>query len=1196
MLLKAIHQRLKEGLLCLPSNQTTKLFRTMKLTTLLILVACLQVSASTNAQVTISYTNVPIEKIFDAIADQTDYLLFYTDKVIKDAKPVTINVKNQPVETILQLALKDQPLIYQIRDKNIFIIRKPQSENNSKSSFNIDVSPYPVEDTTIDVRGRVINDKNEPVASATVIVKGTGIGTHTDNEGKFYLKSVPANAMLIISAVSIESKEIKVGGNRDLQNISVKTKISEEEVVTIVNTGYQKLPKERATGSFTFISEEQLDQRVAPDILSKLEGITNGLVFNKAAQGSDRIRIRGESTIFANADPLIIVDNFPYDGDISNINPNDVESITILKDAAAASIWGVQAGNGVIVITTKRGKINRPMKIELNVAHTISEKPNLFYRPNISTSDYIDFETFLFSKGYYDGRLSDPNLPAVSPVVEILNKRRTGLISAEDSMQQIDALRNNDYRHDFLKYVYRRASHQQYQLNLSGGSRNTAYYFSAGFDKNALPIYGTQNNRIVINTQASYQPIKKAELRLGLVYTEANNEEDGTSTSINNFYPYMKLVDESENALSVPQYREEFEDTISKYNYLDWKFRPLKDWKTSVNNSRIFDTRLLLAINYVIVKGLNVDISYQYNRSNTRQHYLIKKENYTIRNLMNRFAILDVEGNYKGSHYPAGGRLTVTNSDLIGHYGRGILNYNASWNNHALMAIAGFEVRETRRNSNGSTFYGFNEETGTFYSASADLYTSFPMYPRIGSTGTLAQQGAISFQSVYGGTMDRFRSYFANIAYRYLDRYIVSGSARLDGSNYFGVKANNRTVPLWSAGVKWEISKEDFLSAKYFSQLVFRVTYGYNGNLDKNSTAVATIQYNRVPSTLTGLPYAIVNNIPNPQLRWEKMSHFNVGIDFVTSNKRISGSVEYYLKKGNDLIGDKPIDPTTGVNQLRGNFSGMKAHGADIQISTVNIDKNFRWSTSFLFNYTNEKVTRFDLTYTGSDKFTLTAHKGGLPVVGKPLYALYSYRWAGLDPETGDPRIYLSDTIFKNTTSAVSSQFKLEDHIFNGRYNPPITGSVLNSLSWKNLTLALNIVYKLNYVFRRTSIEYTALRNDWKNGHGDYVLRWKKPGDETITNVPSFTYPINATRDTYYSNSDILVEKGDHIRLQFINVSYQFDEKVLKRSSISSLQVYFYANNLGLIWRRNDKEIDPDFPTRDYPTPTSYSFGIRCAL
>ncbi|PZR02908.1 MAG: SusC/RagA family TonB-linked outer membrane protein, partial [Flavobacterium psychrophilum] len=322
------------------------------------------------------------------------------------------------------------------------------------------------------------------------------------------------------------------------------------------------------------------------------------------------------------------------------------------------------------------------------------------------------------------------------------------------------------------------------------------------------------------------------------------------------------------------------------------------------------------------------------------------------------------------------------------------------------------------------------------------------------------------------------------------------------------------------------------------------------------------------------------------------------GVDFAFRNNILTGSIEYYKKKGVDLIGDALIDPTTGVSTIRGNFSNMETKGVDIQLNSKNIDQTLKWNTSFIFNYTTEKITKYDIPQPIGAYFS--AYKGSVaPIVGYPLRGIFSYKWGGLDPTTGDPRIILGDTLNKNYTATTTNVILPSDLVYSGRYNPPFAGSILNSFSWKGVLLSFNITYKMGHYFRRGSINYSSFtNNNWRAGHKDFALRWSKPGDELITDVPSLIYPETSSgrRDQFYNNSTILIEKADHIRLQYVNVGYAFSENLLRNFKFKSLNVFFYVNNLGIIWRANKQNIDPDYPYLNYPPSRSFSFGIKAGL
>jgi len=395
---------------------------------------------------------------------------------------------------------------------------------------------------------------------------------------------------------------------------------------------------------------------------------------------------------------LIIVDNFPYSGDINNINPNDVESITVLKDAAAASIWGARSGNGVIVITTKRGKFNQAPTVELNENLTVGTKPDLYYDPNfLSSSDFIGVEQYLFNQGFYDGSISSNNYSVLSPVVDILNQQRNGVITAADANTQMAALSKIDVRHDLSKYFYRSPVNWQNNVNIRGGSDRTAYFLSVGYDKNIASQVGNSNNRITINSQNTFNPVRGLELSLGLNYTESGSKADNTLSQINGgtnyatgaglglIYPYAQLADARGNPLPiVHDYRSSFVRQATALGYQNWQFYPLQELREGLNtaNLRQYETVINATVKYAIFKGLTAQVKYEYIKQLVDQQALAQAGSYFTRNLINQFSVVDNStGMVTGYNMPQGGILDLANSTLTAQNGRGELDFNrvATW-------------------------------------------------------------------------------------------------------------------------------------------------------------------------------------------------------------------------------------------------------------------------------------------------------------------------------------------------------------------------------------------------------------------------------------------------------------------------------------------------------------------------------------
>jgi len=1146
-----------------------KTFTRMKYYILILLLFPFQLSAqSPSPGVTLSYRNASLETIFRSIEKQTLYRFVYGTEEIEKASRVTIDIKDAPLENALEICFKGQPLVYTIKEHFITVKVKKASPD----SLNI-------------ITGTVLDEKNNALEAITVTNTRSKEATATDINGTFTLHHVQQGDALVFTGVNVETKEIKASSQSSIEVILAIKAFSLSGVTVSVNTGYQQIPPERATGSFALVGSELLNRQTSTDIISKLEGNVPGLLFNKntaaSATGYD-INIRGHSTLFANDQPLIVVDNFPYDGDITNINPNDVESITILKDAAASSIWGVRSGNGVIVITTKKGLNNQKIAIEFNANITAGEKPDLFYSRNfLDANDFINVEQSLFAQGFYDGQLSDPASPAVSPVVSILNQQRNGLITADQANSQINALRNYDVRNDFKKYFYRNSLNQQYAVNLHGGGSSSNYYFGMGYDDNSSNKVGNDSRRITLNSKYNFYPARNFEFSAALNYILVSGTNNSTVDNVlvsgkTAIYPYARIADNSGNPLAIDKdFTSSFTDTAGGGNFLNWKYRPLDELKYSDNTSHGNDNRVNLGAKYNFHHGFNAEIKYQYENYSTSAENYYSDSTYYARSLINSYTQYDRSTGLINYPVPLGGILERLNSNVASHRGRVQANYSNKWGNHELNGIAGAEINQTVTSTDANTYYGYNKATESYSLVDfANYYTTNP-------TGNAQKIPTILNFSRF---TDRYISYFANAAYTYLGKYTLSGSGRIDKSNLFGVTTNQKSVPLYSAGFAWNASKEKFYHSELLPYLKLRMTYGYNANIDKNVTAVTTIQQ-LSSSYITGGSYSQITNPGNPELRWEKIRMINFGADFSFRNQVVSGSIEYYLKEGIDLFGQSSVPPSTGLFNFFGNTANTRGHGMDIVINTKNITAHaVSWKTAFLLSYAIDYIKKYDIQAAPESYISEGSGNNGIiyPLTGKPLFAIYSYRWAGLNT-SGDPQGILNGQASTDWNSILSNTAVDSMH-YNGPSRPVVFGSVRNTLSYKELSLSFNIIFKLGYYFRRQSISYSSLYDYWQ-GNADFTKRWQQPGDEKHTNVPAMQFsPVDGSRETFYQLSSVLIDRGDHIRLQDISLSYDIK---------ANLQAYCYLNNIGIIWRANKDKIDPDLFGNAMPVPKTISIGIK---
>lgn len=1161
----------------------------------LLLFTIMNVCANVHAQdITLSKTAAPLKTVLLEIKKQSGMGLWLNNKHLKESKPVTIDIKKGTLKEVLDKCFEEEPLTYEIVERTIVVKPKPKT---------VTIIKYPT--TTIKaikITGNVTNEKGHPLSGVTVRLKGTNSSATTNNDGYFEIE-VPVNkAVLVFSFVGFQTTE-RTSDEHTVLNIILKEETTQLSEVGIVNTGYQQLPKERATGSFVQINNELLNRRVSTNILDRLEGVASGLYFNGTGNlnmpgptPGDRlgINIRGESTILSSKDPLVVIDNFPYSGELKNINPNDIESITILKDAAAASIWGARSGNGVIVMTTKKGKKNKNLKISLNGNVTFIDKPNLYKLNNyISSSDYIDVEKILFDKGFFDQDLNNADMQVpVSPVVDLLAAQRSGTRSATEVELILASLRNRDVRKDFDKYVYRQGINQQYTLGLQGGSSNLAYRLSLGLDRNLESVRRNGYNRTTINSYNAYTPLKNLEISLGITYSSNSTIINNLNNTYGSFayamggqytelYPYANLADNNGDPVrTIKGYRNNYIDQWVSKGYLDWGYRPLQEIELGDHNSRINNILFSTGAKYKFTPDLNFDLQYQNERQLLKTINHQSKETYYARDLVNRYSQVDPVTGRITNIFPAGGVLTQNDADWKSNNVRLQGNYHKEFGKHYLNFLTGFELRELKSDNTNLNLFGYDDQFGTSV-AILNYQTSYPVLP----SGSANLPTPLNYMD---GNIERYISYYANGSYTYNDRYQVTISGRRDGSNIFGVNTNKKITPLWSSGLGWLLSKESFYPLKdWLPYLKLRGSYGFNGNL-RNTSAYLTGIYSNDP--LTGYNNILIISAPNPELRWEKIKNINMGLDFASGNNRISGTLEYFIKNGSDLLQNTPLATQTGFSNYISNAANTKSKGIDLTLQSKNLVGSFNWSSTLLVSSVSDKIVRYDPKPTSSSIATR------LPVMNYPLHSLFSYRWGGLDPENGDPMGYLNGMPSKDY-NAIINNFQPDSLVFNGTYRPKAFGSFRNDFSYKGFSLSVNMVFKLAYYFRRPTIstDYADILGMYQNS--DYSRRWKAAGDEAHTSIPSLSYPSDPRRNTFYQYSDILVQPGDHLRIQDVRLSYDVAPAKLMKFGLKRLQLYGFAQNLGIIWRKNKNGLDPEVNvgsiSPDIKLPMNLSFGLN---
>jgi TonB-linked SusC/RagA family outer membrane protein len=1034
--------------------------------------------------------------------------------------------------------------------------------------------------------GQVFSAEDRTALSGVNIFSDTGaLLTKTDSMGNFKLFSY-LGKKIVFTHLSFKADTVPVSYSMNQMQVLLEP-LKRELPGVVISTGYQLLNDRKVTGSYTHLNKTMLQRSMGPSIINRLEGISNSLAFIRKDFVGERkaapdLRIRGKSTLFGDGSPLIILDNFPYEGDINDINPNDIESVTFLKDASSASIWGARAGNGVIVIRTVRGQRKKDLTLSYTSNITVGEKPNLYYSPNfINSADFIAIEKELYNRNFY---VSNPTT-LLSPVAEML-------LSGKAIPENLSTV---DYRPEVSQLFYQKNIHQQHALNIQGGGEKYSYFVSGGYDNQRFSTKGNSSARVSLQSNFELNPVKNLLVELGLNFTKTTQKLNGIT--LNDLFSPGKMgipsYTEFKNSDGSPavvgrSYSMAYVNQAPSEGLVDWTYRPLAELAQKNNESGHSANRINVGLQWSILPKLKWELRYQHSAiaNENATHY--SSESFYVRDLVNRYTQAN------GSRIiPLGSILEGSASQINANSARMQLAYTGLiGRNQQLESILGAEIRQSNTTGNPS-YLLFGVDDKTLVGQTRFNYTMFyPLRPE--GMATLPAPTATKRYLV-----DRFLSYYSTILYTVDRKYNFSLSARADGANLYGVKINQKIVPLWSTGLSWIINREKFFTSQKIDFLKARISYGYSGNSLKNITAFPTATYRN--DARTGLRSATLRSPGNPSLRWEIIETTNFGLDFAWRGGRLKGSAEYYIKKGKDLIGDNAIDPTTGLgfqpqqgvalmNQI--NYASTLTKGIDIELHSKNTKGTWIWSSTLLLNVVNNQV----ISYNGAENPNIFAYTSGIgviaPIAGITLDPLHSLPWHGLSPVDGSPLVASADGLTTNYGSIINS-LRHKDLILHGSTVPKFSSSFLNMIEKDNFRISFNLAWKSGFFFRAPGINYSNLFTSWE-GHKEIVDRWLKPGDEIFTQVPSLpskeNYDASGRRDLIYTQSAILVEKGDHLRLNDCNVSYSFPKK---QSKSPNLRVVFHVQNLGILWRSNKKNIDPDYANATYPPSRTYSLGIN---
>lgn len=1123
----------------------------------------------------VEYKDATLLEVFDDIETKTSFKFLYRKSAIKyNSKRVNIKPAKASVAWVLQNVSRQTGVSFR--------------QINSTIAVNYPDTSEPVNGKvqTSAITGRVTDaETGEPMPGASIFVEGTTKGAATNAEGKYTIENVETGTYTLRATfVGYQPQEKEVVVLEDdtvIVDFQLQRGANWLGEVKVVSTGYQQISKERAAGSYATIGNEELDKQIgAIDIRDKLQGMLPGVLLTN----SDGITIRGKSTLNANPDPLIVVDGFATELSLASINPNDIETITVLKDAAAASIWGVRASNGVIVIATKDGPEGR-QDTRFSYSSTVrsTEMPDVSSLKLANAEQYINAELEALNKGWYN--LDNPNgNSGYSRVYEVYRKQNNGEITAAEAEELYNQLRNNN-SHGQTDLFFQDGLYHQHNLSASGATEKNKYYLSLNYQSNDSYQKTNNDNRLKFRVKNSFQfhPKLRFDASISLSYIRGHNN----GISMYEFVrqrPYTPFVDGS--GAYVPAYSSErsyqTNEEFEAMGYYDWNENLKRDFDNNDNTSNSFTPRINTGIHFDVIEGLSLDSKFMYERNNYTYDEYLNEEMYYTRDLINKFTI--IEGGEAVYQLPRGMIYNTISQNLSSYSIRNQINFDRSFNNdlHEVNAILGSEFNRIKTDRREERYYGFDKDKLTYSLVDyEELAAGVPNWQ--GSTQSLPP-----IWKPVRENEDRYLSFYFNGSYSYAGKYTFITSARIDQSNLFGANTNDRLTPLYSLGVAYNISREPFFNVGFIDNMVLRATMGESGNVDKETSKVLIAEPAKNSSS-TQEDYLKIEFPENKDLKWETTKVYNVGLD-VAAFGRLSIGLDLYMKKSFDLLGLVEADPTVGFTNVYKNTSEVENKGFELNINADILNKQFGWNVNLNLSHNRNEVTKLYNPNPSVNNY-LT---GGFSrqIEGKPIDYIYNYRWAGLS-DAGEPQVY------DNEGNVISWQDNtdtpaLDWLVYSGSTTPQYFGSLTNTFRYKGFTLTPIITYQLGHVMR--------LPSPYIRGHGHVLSvidqRWREPGDEVHTDIPKMHGTINSPykRRQFFMSTDHRTKSASYIRLNSVSFTYDLPASLIG-GYFRSIQLQAQATNLWQ-WHKNDKGIDPEAINLRYgdlslEPPITYTFGLN---
>lgn len=1191
--------------------RNVKFWLTMKLFCLLWLVFILPVSGkafSQHQRIDIAVENVSLETLIKEIKEKASVNFLYNLTELDKGGTVTVKMQKATVEEILQTALKGSPLGY-VLTNDVVVIRPLQQE---KPDPKIKV-----------IKGVVRDENGDPLPGVTIFIKGTKAGVITDNEGNFTIPiTTEKPPTLTFSFVGRQTKEVLYKGEELLEVTLLDDIASLDEVVV---TGYQRIDPRYLTSAITSVKASDILVPGMTSIDQALEGRIPELrlIANSGEVGATpRIRVRGTSSLLGNREPLWVLDGFimrdpvnvsnedlnnpDYINIIGNaiagINPQDIERIDILKDAAATALYGTRAANGVIVVTTKKGAVGRA-RFSYNHSSKMTRRP----RYSDKSVDLMNSrERVQFGKDLTDLHYK---FPAKMPMVGYegaLYRYYTGLTNFDEFEKEVGWYETVNT--DWFDVLTQDSYSQDHTFGVSGGTEDVRYYASVGYNRENGVSRTSFTERFTarLNMDVNFNPKLTMNFSLDANVQKKNHLMDG-----------IDAMDYAYNTTrALPCYNEDgslyYYDVTSTSRVSEmFRYNILNEIRNSSNTYDGNGVSARLSLRYKLIESLTLNLAGNYNRSSTDQEKWWGEKSWHVACLKNG-EVEDIPrtGDKGYSYIPYGGILITNHSTGESYTFRTQFDYHKRFGMdemHQISASGGFEMNGNVSKSISDENRGFVRDRGLQFVDKIDL-EDYPLYKEWINQNHRGLSHGISHQI----------SGYLTLSYSFRQDFSVNVNGRFDASNKFGSRSNEKFLPIWSASAMWNLKENVLKEMEAVSEVRLRASFGVQGNMLEDQSPNLIIRNGTVNPTYNE-NISTIARYPNPNLRWEKTKHLSTALSISLLDSRLNLEGSFYYKKTDDCFTHVQVSSVNGVSGntyvMNGGVTQNSGYSISISATPVKL-KDFQWYISTYFDGNMNKVK------TGSvESFKLQDYLNGTALVdGEAISTFYSYKFLGLDPANGTPMFndyHDRQHLLENKTLEETVLLTMEN---SGQRDPIFSSNLSNSFRYKGLSFAMNFTYSIGGKVRLFKLYDPIISgvSSASNVRKEFINRWRVPGDELRTDVPVIMSPSNSEYQKYrahfssnnqkikqfaqsvwnmYDLSDKRVVSASYLKCSSVSLRYVLDAKFLRKTPFSSLSLSLNALNLFTVSAKGLKGQEPtqsgfDKPNLSVRPSYTLQFGV----